>query len=150
MALPPVRVGDILQHGLAAVTEAWSLDGADMQRATQLVHDQRCQRFTFDIFGDDEQGLASLGNLFQERKKILHGADLLFVDKDVAVFNHGLHTLGIGDHVWRQVAAVELHALDHIQLGFHGLGFFDGDDAVLADLLHGFGNDAANGFVVVG
>ena len=30
------------------------------------------------------------------------------------------------------------------------LRLFDGDDAILADLLHGFGNNVPNGFVVVG
>src|SRR5205807_10207404 len=29
-------------------------------------------------------------------------------------------------------------------------GFFNGDHAVFADFLHSFGNDAANGFIVVG
>ena len=60
------------------------------------------------------------------------------------------HALRIGDEVGRQVAAVELHAFDHFQRRLHGLGFLDGDDAVLADLLHGFGDDAADLLVVVG
>jgi len=34
--------------------------------------------------------------------------------------------------------------------GVHGLGLFHGDDAVLADLLHGFSDDAADLLVVVG
>src|SRR6185503_5377888 len=33
--------GDVLQHLLAAVAEARRLDGADVQRATELVDDQR-------------------------------------------------------------------------------------------------------------
>src|SRR5205807_7067705 len=60
------------------------------------------------------------------------------------------HAFRIGNEVRRQVAAVKLHALNHVQLGFHGLGFFNGDHAVFADFLHSFGNDAANGFIVVG
>ncbi len=46
---------DVIQHGLAAIAEARRLDGGDLQRATQLVHDQSCQRFAFDILGDDQQ-----------------------------------------------------------------------------------------------
>ena len=49
-----------------------------------------------------------------------------------------------------RVAAVELHALDHFQLRLHGLRLFDGDDAVLADLLHRFGDDGADLRVGVG
>jgi hypothetical protein len=49
------------------------------------------------------------------------------------------------DEVRRQVAAVELHALDHVELVVQRLAFFDGDDAFLADLLHGLGDDLADG-----
>src|ERR1035438_59035 len=76
---------DILQHRLAAIAEARSLDGRDLQRATQFVYDQRCQRFAFHVFRDDEQRLAALGNLLQQREQVLHRADLLFVDQDVGV-----------------------------------------------------------------
>ena len=61
------------------------------------------------------------------------------------VFQHALHALGVGDEVGGEIAAVELHAFDHFQRRLHGLGFLDRDDAVLADLLHGFGDDVADG-----
>ncbi len=41
---------DVLQHGLATVAEARSLDGSDLQAATQLVDDQRGQSLAFDVF----------------------------------------------------------------------------------------------------
>ena len=40
---------------------------------------------------------------------------------------HHLHALGVGHEVGREVAAVELHALDHVERGLHALGLFDGD-----------------------
>ena len=46
--------------------------------------------------------------------------------------------------------AVEAHALDDVEDGLHRPRFLDGDDAVLADLLHGLGDDLADGLVVVG
>src|SRR3989442_13401138 len=48
------------------------------------------------------------------------------------------------------VEVVELHAFDYFEGGLHRLGFLDGDDAILADLLHGFGDDAAHLLVGVG
>jgi hypothetical protein len=48
------------QHGLAAIAEARGLDGADVERAAQLVHHEGGQRFAFDFFGDDQQRLADL------------------------------------------------------------------------------------------
>ena len=47
------------QHGLAAIAEARRLDGRDLQRAAQLVDDERRERFAFDVFRDDEQRTAA-------------------------------------------------------------------------------------------
>ena len=98
----------------------------------------------------NQERLSELGNLFEKGKQVLHRADLLFVDQDAHVFEHAFHALGVRDEVRGEVAAVELHAFDHFQRRFHGAGFFNGDDAVLADLLHRFGDDAADLTVVVG
>src|SRR5690606_19018407 len=54
------------------------------------------------------------------------------------------------DEVRRQVAAVELHALDHVELVVQARALFNGDHAFLADLLHGVGDDGADRLVGVG
>jgi hypothetical protein len=72
------------------------------------------------------------------------------VDQDVGVLKRGFHALGIGDEIRREVAAVELHAFHDFELGFERLGLFNRDDAILADLLHGLGDDLADGLIVVG
>ena len=41
--------GDVLQHGLAAVAKARSLDGNAGERAAQLVEHQRGKRFALDV-----------------------------------------------------------------------------------------------------
>ena len=56
----------------------------------------------------------------------------------------------VGDEVGRDVALVELHALDEFERRLGGLAFLDGDDAVLADLLEGVGHQLADRRVVVG
>src|SRR5204863_574001 len=56
----------------------------------------------------------------------------------------GLHALGVGDHVRRQVALVELHALRELELEAEGLALLDVDDAVLADLLDRVGDHVAD------
>ncbi len=60
-----------------------------------------------------------------------------------------LHLLGVGHEVGRDVAAVELHAFNHFYGGFGALGFVDGDDAFALYFLHGFGDESADGVVVV-
>ena len=72
------------------------------------------------------------------------------MNQDQRLLEVALHAVGIGDEVRRQIAAVELHTFDHVQLRLDALAFFDGDDPVFADLLHGLGNDLADGHVVVG
>src|SRR5690606_12973408 len=54
------------------------------------------------------------------------------------------------DEVGREIAAVELHAFDDVQLVVKRLAVFDGDDAFFADLVHGVGNDLADGCIAVG
>src|SRR6266568_4639676 len=142
--------GDVFEHSLAAIAEARGLDGSALQRAAELVHHEGREGFAFDVFRDDQEGLTHLGGLLEQGEKILHRADFLFVDEDADVFQHALHALGVGDEVGREVAAVKLHAFDYFESSLHRLGFLDGDDAILADLLHGFGDDAADLLVVVG
>src|SRR3990172_3663209 len=62
----------------------------------------------------------------------------------------GIFFFGVVDEVRREVAAVELHALDHFEFHFKRLTFFDRDHAFLADLFHRFGNFVPNGWVTVG
>jgi hypothetical protein len=68
IAWPPVRNRDVLQHGLAAIAEARSLDGGNLEAATQTVDDEGSECFAFDVFGDNHKRLAALHHGFQQRK----------------------------------------------------------------------------------
>src|SRR3712207_6466346 len=91
-------------------------------------------------------GIASGRNSFflEDWQHRLERRQLLLVDEDVGVLELGDHLLRIGDEIRGQVAAVELHALDHVELGLGGLGLLDGDDALVTDLLHRIGDHLAN------
>src|SRR5690606_25047938 len=142
--------GDVFQHGLAAVAEARRLDGGGLQDATDVVHHQGGQRFAFDVFGDDQQRTARLGDLFQHGQQVADVSDLLVEGQDVRIVQRGGLLVGVVDEVGRQVAAIELHAFDRVQLVFERLAVFDGDDAFLADLVHRVSDDLADGLVAVG
>src|SRR4051794_6357701 len=141
---------DVLQHGLAAIAEARSLDGRDLQTTAETVHDKRGQGLAFDVFGDDDQRLAGLHHGFQQRKQFVQVGELLLVDQDVGVVELDAHLVGVGDEVGRDVAAVELHAFDDIEFGLEALGLLHRDDALVADLLHGVGEELADFDVAVG
>ena len=141
---------DVLQLLLAAVAEARRFDREHVDRAAQLVHDQRGERFAVDIVGDDHEVLGDLEQLLHQRNDVLDGADLAVGDQDVGVVDGRFHALRVGDEVGRDVAAVELHAVGELRLHTDALALFDGDHAVFADLLHHIGDDLADFFVVAG
>ena len=88
--------------------------------------------------------LAALHDLLQHRQQVLDGRDLGVGDQDVGVVEDRLHPLGVGDEVGRDVALVEAHALDGLELDAEGVGLLDGDDAFLADDVHRLGDDLAD------
>src|SRR5699024_10791000 len=77
---------DVLQHGLASVTEAGSLHCNRFEGAADLIDHECCQCFAFNIFGDDEKRLAGLHDLLQKGKQVLNVGDLAFYQQDVGVF----------------------------------------------------------------
>ena len=95
-------------------------------------------------------GLAAVRHLLQERNQVADVADLLLVDQDQGVFQLDAHRGRVVDEVGRQIALVELHAFHDLVGRFGRLAFLDGDHAVLADLVHGLGNQLADHRVVVG
>src|SRR5207248_6761335 len=141
---------DVLQHSLAAIPEARRLDGGDLQAATQTVDDEGSERFALDVFRDNHKRLAALHHGFQQRQQFVQRRELLLVDQDVGIFHFNAHLVGVGDEVGRDVAAVELHAFDNVEFGLERLGFLNRDDALVADLLHGVGEELADFGVAVG
>ena len=72
-------------------------------------------------------------------------AEILPADEqDERVVEDRFHPLGVGDEVRRDVALVEAHALDEVELHAEGLALLDGDDTVLADLLERLGDHLAD------
>jgi len=62
----------------------------------------------------------------------------------IGILEDGLHAVLVGDHVGRDVALVELHALGELEVHAESLALLDVHDAVLADLLDGVGDDVAD------
>src|SRR5450759_2603029 len=131
---------EVLQHRLAAVAEARSLDRDDLEDLANLVDHADGKRLAVNILGDDQQRLLGLGDLVEDREDVGHGRDLALGDEDVGVLQDGLHALGVGHEVWREAALVELHALGELELGDRGLGLLDRDDTILADLVERLGD----------
>src|SRR4051794_21578923 len=135
---------DVLEHALAAIAEARSLHGNAGEGAAQLVHDERREGLALDVLGDDQQRLAGLDDLLEHGQKVADRADLLVGDEDERILEDRLHPLLVGDHVRRDVALVELHALGELEVHAERLALLDVHDAVLADLLDRVGDHVAD------
>ena len=92
----------------------------DLQRAAQLVHDQRRQGLALDVLGDDEQRLAGLGDLLEQREDVLQarrsssrGSGCRQFSKTTSMFSLSVTKYG------REVAVVELHPLDEVEGRLH-------------------------------
>ena len=140
---------DVLQHGLAPIAEAGRLDGGDLDDSADGVDHERRERLALDILGDDQQLTAALGDAFEQRQQLANVGDLLVHQQDQRLIELRALALLIVDEVRGEVAAVELHALDDLELVLESRTLFHGDDAFLADLRHGVGNRLADALVGV-
>jgi hypothetical protein len=77
--------GDVFQHGLAAVAEARGLHSHGLQDAADGVDHQRRQGFAFDVFGNDQQRTAGLGDLLQRGQQVTDVGNLLVVQQHEGV-----------------------------------------------------------------
>ena len=138
---------DISEHLFSSVAIARSLYTYYREGSTQLVHDQGSQCLALDVLSDDEKLSACLYDLLQQRKDLLNVADLLICDQDARIIQNCFHLLSIGCHICGNVSSVELHSFYQIQLGLHGLGLLDGDNAVAGYLLHCICNELSYGLI---
>src|SRR5690606_21837646 len=139
-----------LQHRLAAIAEARRLHGRDLHNSADVVHDQRRERLALDILGDDQERPTGLRDRLEDRQKIADVRDLLVVNQDVRVIELGRLVLLVVDEVRREIAAVELHALDDLELVLETGALLDRDHAFLSDLAHRLRDDPADLLVGVG
>src|SRR5579863_381335 len=140
---------DVLQHRLAAIAKARGLDRGHLEDAADVVDDQRRQCLTLEVLGDDQQRPAGLGHALEQRQQLPDVGNLLVDQQDHRLIQLGGLVLLIVDEVRGEVAAVELHALDHFQLVRKALAFLHRNHAFLADLLHRLGNGLADRIVGV-
>src|SRR5262249_12485665 len=83
-------------------------------------------------------------------QELLQARQLLFGGEGIGVFHLRPHLVGIGDEVGGEVATIELHAVDHVELGLKPLRLFDRATAFIAVLPHGLRADVADVATAVG
>lgn len=142
--------GNITEDRLSVVTKAGGLDGGDGELTSELVEDDGSESLTVNVLGDDQQRSTGLGGDLKRRKDVLKSRDLLLGEEDEGLLELDTLVLGVGDEVRGDEASVESHTLGNLNLVVNGSTFLDGDDTLLADLLHGLGNDGTDVGITVG
>ncbi len=125
MTRAPVRVAMSSSMALRRSPKPGALTASTLIGAAQLVDDQRGERLTVDVLGDDQERLAGRDGLLERRKDVRDRADLLVRDEDVRLIERpppSCRRRSTGDHVGGDVAAVELHALDVLACRASGPG----------------------------
>src|SRR5579884_2229335 len=147
---PAGEDGDILHHGLAPVAKAGSLDRHAVDDAPDLVDYQGRQRLAVHVLGDKDDGPTAARYLLHDRHQVGHGTDLLLIEQQIRLVQHRLHALRVGDKIGRDVALVELHPLNDLQLGAGAFALLDCNDAISGHPLHRLGHQLADLAVVGG
>ena len=126
----------VFEEGLAPVAEERRLDRDGSQCLANRIDHQGGQRLALDVLGDDQQRLAGLGDLLQQRQQVRQRGDLFPVQKHQGVLKDGLLGVEIGDEVGRDEALLEPDAFGDLKLGVHRRGLLDADHTVGSDLRH--------------
>src|SRR3546814_14403470 len=84
-------------------------------RTDKLIPFATCLRA--DVLGEGQQRPAALDDGLEQREHRLKAGELLLMQEDVGILQVARHLLGVDDEVRREVAAVELNALDDVELG---------------------------------
>src|SRR5208282_3582413 len=77
--------GDVLEHGLAAITKTGRLDRRHLETAAQLVDDEGGKRLALDVLGYDQQRLAALHHRLEHRQHRLQAGQLFLMKENVRV-----------------------------------------------------------------
>ena len=104
-----------------------------MKADFESVDDEGRKRFSFDVLGDDDERLFALIRHLEDGNEGGDVGDLLFGEEDQGVLVLDLGAFGLVDEVGGDVAAVELHSLDHFDLVVQSLPVFHGDHPVFTD-----------------
>ena len=141
---------DILQHGLATVTEARSLHSTNLQTATQTVNNQSSQSLRINILSDNQQRTTTLSSRLENWQELLQVRNLLIIKKDVWVIHYTLHLVCISHEVTAQITTVKLHTLNNTDVGITALALLDSDDTILRNLAHCVSQEFTNLSIIVG
>ena len=141
---------DVAKNGAPTIAKPGSFDRHDFENTAHFVDNQGGKRLAFNIFRDDDEFSASLCDLLKHGNHFTDIVELLLIDQDERIVHLGAHVLWIVDEVRRDVALVELHALDEFKRGLGGFSLFNGDDSVFAYFLEGLGHHVADFAIIIG
>src|SRR5262249_54657544 len=150
IAWPPVRIAMSCSMALRRSPKPGALTAATLRPPRSLLTTSVASASPSTSPATISSGLPGWTTAPSRRGTAWQARQLLLVDQDVRILELDPHLVGVGDEVGRDVAAVELHALDHVELGLERLRLLDRDHALVADLVHRLGEEGTDFLVAVG
>ncbi len=147
MTCPPVRVAMSWSIALRRSPNPGALTATTLNVPRILLTTSVASASPSTSSAISQQRPAGLEHLLQQREQLLDAADLLVHERDVRLLEDRLHALLVGDEVRRDVALVELHALDELELHAERVRLLHRHDPVLADLVERLGEHVADRWV---
>jgi hypothetical protein len=144
ITVPPVRMAMSWSMALRRSPKPGALTATDWKSPRILLTTRVARASPSTSSEMTSSGLPWVHHLLQHRDQVVDRADLLVGDEDERILEDGLLPVGVRDEVGGEQSLVELHALGELQLETEGLAFLDRDHAVLADPVHGVGDDLAD------
>ena len=135
---------NVLQVRLAVVAKAGRLDRAHLEPPAQLIEHERRERLGLNVLSNEQQGAVLTHHSLEQRQDLREPRDALLYEQDVRVLELHLLRLGVVHKVRRNVAAVEAHTLDRLELIVQRAAVLHCDDTLLAHLLHCSGDEVTH------
>src|SRR5699024_2861772 len=141
--------GDVIEHCLATVAKAWGFNSHGFESSANLVDNQSCQGFAFQVFGNNQQWFAALHDFFQDTNHVTCVGNLGIHKLNVWIFKNGFLAFTIGGEVTGNVTFIEAHTFGQFQFQAKGVGFFNSYNTFFTDFVERFSNETTN-FVIAG
>ena len=128
--------GNIFEHLFSSIAIARGFHCYNLECAAKFIQYQSAECFALNILSNDQKFGAGLYHLLQQWKNLLNIGNLLICNENIWILKICFHFIHICSHVSGEITAVKLHTFYQIKLCLHGLGFFDGNNSIIGNLLH--------------
>src|SRR5699024_8412928 len=119
------------------------------ESSANLVDNQSCQGFAFQVFGNNQQWFAALHDFFQDTNHVTCVGNLGSHNQNVWIFKNGFLAFTIGGEVTGNVTFIQPQTFGQFPFPPTGVRFLNTYNPFFTDFVDRFSNETTN-FVIAG